>query len=56
MTFETKLLELVDQMRAAQREYFKTRSPAAMDRAKKLEREVDRQLAARHEAAQPKLF
>ncbi len=35
------LAHLVQRMRDAQRLYFKTRQPTAIDRAKKLEREVD---------------
>jgi hypothetical protein len=51
-------------MREAQREYFKTRDPVILARAKRLEREIDKQLevwrreqiwqAAREE--QPELF
>ena len=36
---------LVNKMRQAQKEYFRTRSLSAIDSAKKLEREVDKALA-----------
>lgn len=35
---------LVNAMRQAQREYFRTRSSAALDKAKTLEKAVDRQI------------
>ena len=40
MTQET-FLDLVELMRKAQREYFSTRSPQALTRARKLEKDVD---------------
>ncbi len=40
-----QLAEAVAEMRSAQREYFRTRSAAAMDRAKRLERRVDAEVA-----------
>jgi hypothetical protein len=42
--FESKMLEfinLVIQMRAAQQQYFSTRSPIALAKAKRLEKQVD---------------
>jgi hypothetical protein len=38
--------ELVRDMRAAQREYFRTRSHFALQRSKELERQVDAELKA----------
>jgi hypothetical protein len=49
-----ELAALVNEMRQAQREYFRTRSPAAMDRARQLETRVDR--AVREILDQPSLF
>ncbi len=40
-----EFIELVAQMRATQKQYFKTRDPVVMDRAKALEREVDAAIA-----------
>jgi hypothetical protein len=39
-----ELAELVDRMRSAQKEYFKTRNKEVLARSKALEREVDRQI------------
>lgn len=39
-----EFLELVEKMRQAQKDYFKTRHHGIMIRAKKLEQEVDKQL------------
>lgn len=54
----TRFMATVEQMRAAQRAYFKT--GGGIDDCRRLEREVDRQLAElrelRHETTQPKLF
>lgn len=44
---DAEILELVRQMRAAQRTYFTTRAVADLRRSKDLERQVDRALAAR---------
>lgn len=35
------IVDLVEKMRHAQREYFRTRSAAALDNSKRLERQVD---------------
>ena len=51
---ERQLAELVNEMRQAQREFFRTRSSAAMDRAKSLERRVD--TLVREILEQPTLF
>ena len=50
--------ELVREMRAAQREYFKTRSHFALQRSKELERQVDAELSTDERPAekQPTLF
>lgn len=50
--------DLVRDMRAAQREYFKTRSHFALQRSKELERQVDAELKAddRPNPKQPTLF
>ena len=50
--------DLVRRMRDAQREYFKTRSHSSLERAKALEREVDKELRndATAETQQPTLF
>lgn len=53
MTVE-QLAELVQEMRNAQREYFRTRSGSALDRSKKLEKQVDEALGA--VLRQPGLF
>jgi hypothetical protein len=37
-----ELARLVAEMRRAQRAYFRMRTPAALDRSKQLERELDR--------------
>ena len=39
-----EFIELVRQMRAAQKEYFKTRSKDVLNRSKELERKVDAEL------------
>jgi spermidine synthase len=39
-----ELAELVQQMRNAQKEYFRTRSGSALDNAKRLEKRVDEAL------------
>lgn len=46
---------LVAEMRAAQREYFKTRSGDILERSKQLEKQVDRELKEFNDH-QPKLF
>lgn len=57
MNEETKsLISLVVQMREAQRAYFKTRSPQALDEARKLERAVDKRLAELAGSDQRKMF
>lgn len=43
MTFD-EFRALVAEMRSAQKEYFRTRSAAALSRSKKLERDVDQAL------------
>ena len=50
--------DLVRDMRAAQREYFKTRSHFVLQRSKQLERQVDAELKAdaRPSREQPTLF
>lgn len=40
MTYEA-FIKLVDSMRTAQKEYFKSRSAASLSKSKRLEREVD---------------
>lgn len=40
----TKLVKLVKSMRVAQNEYFKHKSYASLDKAKRLEREVDHEI------------
>ena len=37
--------KLVSELRNAQREFFRTKNPAALDQSKRLEREVDRRCA-----------
>lgn len=49
-----ELAALVADMRNAQKEYFRTRSPAALDNSKSLERQVDK--ACKDVLAQPGLF
>jgi hypothetical protein len=41
-----EFVELVAAMRAAQKEYFRTRTPSSLAEAKRLEREVDAALKA----------
>ena len=45
------LVPLVKQMRAAQKEYFRTRAKDVLEESKSLERETDRHLAALDELA-----
>lgn len=40
----TKFISLVEAMRLAQTEYFRTRSYSSLSKAKELERKVDREL------------
>lgn len=47
---------LVREMRAAQREYFETRSPQSLDLALQLERAVDRNLKELFDREQARLF
>jgi len=49
-----ELAALVNEMRNAQKEFFRTRSSSAMDRAKSLEKKVD--LACKELLDQPQLF
>lgn len=49
-----ELAKLVNEMRQAQAEYFRTRSPAALERSKALEKRVD--AAVRDILEQPTLF
>lgn len=51
-----KFVEIVRQMRHAQKLYFKTRSSEAIDDAKKLERAVDHWIDGNSENDQRKLF
>lgn len=56
---ETRLREfakLVASMRDAQRDYFRTKSAAALDRAKRMEKAVDRRLKEIFDEQQPWLF
>lgn len=55
--FETmkEFVELVREMRAAQKEYFKTRSKDVLSRSKELERKVDAELQSINNTQQ-KLF
>ncbi len=50
----TELARLVAEMRSAQKEYFRTKSPTALDRSKQLERAVDQ--ACKQILSQPSLF
>jgi len=55
----TEFDELVNEMRAQQRAYFKTRSRRALDDARQLERRVDanlRGLLAHHDVEQGEMF
>ena len=45
MTDFEKFIKLVDQMRTAQKEYFKSRSGASLTKSKSLERQVDSEIA-----------
>lgn len=51
---DREFLELVRRMRTAQRVYFQCRAPSDLNRAKALEREVDRELEQRAAAEAPK--
>ena len=53
MTREEALIDLAKRMRKAQKEYFRTRSSAALSESKRLEREFDKAL---EEDKSPKLF
>nr|DAP24661.1 MAG TPA: hypothetical protein [Caudoviricetes sp.] len=49
--------DLVSEMRKAQKEYFKTRSPESLIMSKDLERQVDKEIQRANEILQnPKLF
>lgn len=52
------LADLVERMRSAQRRYFRVRTPAALERSKKYERDVDRACdkILRPRPAEPSLF
>lgn len=51
------IVDLVEKMRHAQREYFRTRSAAALDNSKRLERQVDEWLKKfRGDDGQKELF
>ena len=50
-----EFVALVAAMRGAQKDYFKRRTPADLDRARNLEREVDRAVRVLQDD-QPKLF
>lgn len=50
---DSDLRTLVAEMRHAQKEYFRTRSPTALEESKRLERKVDEALA---DTGQKKLF
>ncbi|HEY1190445.1 MAG TPA: hypothetical protein VGE74_22620 [Gemmata sp.] len=52
----SEFIVLVRQMREAQRDYFKTRSGAALSKSKELERKVDVALRAVAESEKPNLF
>jgi hypothetical protein len=41
-----RLVQMIKELRAVQKEYFKYRRPADMEKAKKLERQVDKYIAA----------
>lgn len=49
-----QLAELVNKMRNAQREYFRTRSASSLEESKRLEKEVDRAIS--EALSQPTLF
>jgi hypothetical protein len=49
-------IDLVDRMMQAQRHYFDTRSTAALDQAKQLEKQVRAEIKAHKEPEQPTLF
>jgi hypothetical protein len=51
-----QLVDLVSKMRAVQRQYFKTRSVATLDEARKIERAVDAWLAEHAPSDQRRLF
>ena len=46
-------LDLVAQMRAAQRKYFRTRSTSVLSEAKELERRVDAEIERRRDKQRP---
>jgi hypothetical protein len=50
-----ELIRLVKDMRRAQRQYFDTRSPIALDQARKLERAVDKMLTE-YDGGQTQMF
>jgi hypothetical protein len=50
-----EFIQLVERMRNAQREYFRTKSPTALESSKRLEREVD-QAIARERSGQRTMF
>lgn len=56
----TRLLEIVEQMRAAQRAYFKDRTHGALEDSKRLEKQCDKLITEIRQAeagqAQPNLF
>lgn len=53
----TQFLNLVDEMRKTQREYFATRSYASLKKSKQLEKRVDECIASiKRENIQPKAF
>jgi hypothetical protein len=47
-----EFIELVRQMRTAQKEYFKTRTKDALNRSKELERKVDAELQSINDTQQ----
>ena len=51
-----RLIDLVRQMRSAQKAYFQGRSPEALSAAKSLEGQVDRMLKMLKEGEPPTLF
>ena len=56
-----QFFDLVSRMRSAQKSYFKTKSQMALNESKRLEQEVDREIARVEELLppkpeQPKLF
>ncbi len=51
---QKEFMALVQQMRHAQKEYFRTRSPSVLEESKRLEKRVDEALREANE--QPTLF